>query len=214
MAASNSTKCWTKRYADRPAPDLEVPQCAIRATSSRPWCTEASSRSTHSKLIRWLCSMPGPQDEVHGGEPRPHYDGMGLHRGGAPRVPARRSTEHRYVVSSVDRDARMLCCCACTACSHRPEASVYTEMNAITKGVSLGKYEEGKGKGMEASKGGSQPYVDLMGRRSVATPLKAEIFALIDNCSPPLRRIHIACLVPLPTQNVRLLQPLFLLTLT
>jgi len=42
---------------------------------------------------------------------------------------------------------------------------VYTEMNAITKGVSLGKYEEGKGKGMEASKGGSQPYVDLMGRR-------------------------------------------------
>ncbi|OCH94137.1 hypothetical protein OBBRIDRAFT_198789 [Obba rivulosa] len=44
-------------------------------------------------------------------------------------------------------------------------ASVYTEMNAITKGISLGKYEENRGKGMEASKGGSQPYVDLMGRR-------------------------------------------------
>lgn len=44
-------------------------------------------------------------------------------------------------------------------------ASVYTEMNAISKGVSIGLYDEAKNKGVEASKGGSQPYVDLMGRR-------------------------------------------------
>lgn len=44
-------------------------------------------------------------------------------------------------------------------------ATVYTEMNAISKGVSLGIYEGGKQQGREASKDGSQPYVDLMGRR-------------------------------------------------
>ena len=36
-------------------------------------------------------------------------------------------------------------------------------MNAITKGVSLGIYAKGKEKGLDAD--GSQPYVDLMGRR-------------------------------------------------
>ncbi|KAH9951615.1 hypothetical protein B0H21DRAFT_716738 [Amylocystis lapponica] len=46
-------------------------------------------------------------------------------------------------------------------------ASVYTEMNAITKGVSLGIFDSGTQKGREASQHGSQPYVDLMGRRSV-----------------------------------------------
>ena len=45
------------------------------------------------------------------------------------------------------------------------EATVYTEMNAISKGVSLGIYDQRKEKGVEATKGGSQPYVDLMGRR-------------------------------------------------
>ncbi|KAJ7283566.1 hypothetical protein C8J57DRAFT_1432640 [Mycena rebaudengoi] len=44
-------------------------------------------------------------------------------------------------------------------------ASVYTELNAISKGVSLGVFEQGKEKGMEASRGGSQPYVEIMGRR-------------------------------------------------
>ncbi|OSX60264.1 hypothetical protein POSPLADRAFT_1147841 [Postia placenta MAD-698-R-SB12] len=52
---------------------------------------------------------------------------------------------------------------------HREEAlsiaSVYTEMNAITKGVSLGVFDKNRGKGVEASSSGSQPYVDLMGRR-------------------------------------------------
>jgi len=44
-------------------------------------------------------------------------------------------------------------------------ASVYTDMNAISKGVSLGIYEPDKGNNMEASPSGAQPYVDLMGRR-------------------------------------------------
>ena len=44
-------------------------------------------------------------------------------------------------------------------------ASVYTEMNAITKGVSLGLYASAKQKGIEANRTGSQPYVELMGRR-------------------------------------------------
>ncbi|KAL0576922.1 hypothetical protein V5O48_005068 [Marasmius crinis-equi] len=44
-------------------------------------------------------------------------------------------------------------------------ASVYTEMNAISKGVTLGIFEEGKEKGLDASRGGTQPYVDFIGRR-------------------------------------------------
>lgn len=53
-------------------------------------------------------------------------------------------------------------------------ASVYTEMNAISRGVSLGIYEKSKQEGIEASRTGSQPYVDLMGRRSVfSLPLDA-----------------------------------------
>jgi len=44
-------------------------------------------------------------------------------------------------------------------------ASVYTEMNATSKGVRLGIFEEERGKGMEPTQGGGQPYVDFMGRR-------------------------------------------------
>ncbi|KAK0191044.1 hypothetical protein F5146DRAFT_931348 [Armillaria mellea] len=43
-------------------------------------------------------------------------------------------------------------------------ASVYTEMNALSKGVSLGIYKDGKQKGLDAIRGGSQPYAELMGR--------------------------------------------------
>lgn len=54
-------------------------------------------------------------------------------------------------------------------CSHLawPTASAYTEMNAISKGVSLGIYKDSAERGMEAVKGGSQSYVELMGRRYV-----------------------------------------------
>ena len=44
-------------------------------------------------------------------------------------------------------------------------AAVYTEMNATSKGVALKIFDKGKEKGMEATKDGSQPYVELMGRR-------------------------------------------------
>ncbi|PPR07041.1 hypothetical protein CVT26_005242 [Gymnopilus dilepis] len=44
-------------------------------------------------------------------------------------------------------------------------ASVYTEMNAVTKGVSLGIYTKEHDRGREASRDGSQPYVELIGRR-------------------------------------------------
>ncbi|KAJ6539423.1 hypothetical protein B0H19DRAFT_1178960 [Mycena capillaripes] len=44
-------------------------------------------------------------------------------------------------------------------------ASVYTEMNAVSKGVSLGIYKHGTDRGAEAAKNGTQPYVELMGRR-------------------------------------------------
>ena len=59
--------------------------------------------------------------------------------------------------------------------SHFP-ASVYTEMNAISKGVSLGIYEASKNRGMEATKSGSQPYVDIMGRRLVYMTIPPYLF--------------------------------------
>ena len=40
-------------------------------------------------------------------------------------------------------------------------------MNAVTKGVSLGIYEADEGRGREATKDGSQPYVELIGRKYV-----------------------------------------------
>lgn len=40
-------------------------------------------------------------------------------------------------------------------------------MNAVAKGVSLGIYEDKKQRGMEAVKGGSQSYIEFMGRRYV-----------------------------------------------
>jgi hypothetical protein len=46
-------------------------------------------------------------------------------------------------------------------------ASVYTEMNAVTKGVSLGIYKADEERGREATKDGSQPYVELIGRKYV-----------------------------------------------
>jgi hypothetical protein len=53
---------------------------------------------------------------------------------------------------------------------HRPFAkvgagSVYTEMNAVTKGVFLGLIDESRKKEIEPISGERQPYVDLMGRR-------------------------------------------------
>jgi hypothetical protein len=47
----------------------------------------------------------------------------------------------------------------------RHEASVYTEMNAISKGVSLGLFDKSRKKEIEPIKHSTQPYVDLLGRR-------------------------------------------------
>lgn len=44
-------------------------------------------------------------------------------------------------------------------------ASVYAEMNAVSKGVSIGVCNPGKDKETQKSIDGAQPYVDLMGRR-------------------------------------------------
>ncbi|KAI0268245.1 hypothetical protein BC834DRAFT_868576 [Gloeopeniophorella convolvens] len=44
-------------------------------------------------------------------------------------------------------------------------ASVYTEMNAVSKGVSLGLYDKTREGRLEAAHGGAQPYVELLGRR-------------------------------------------------
>ena len=88
-------------------------------------------------------------------------------------------------------------------------ASVYTEMNAISKGVSIGIYSEDKKNGVEASTGGSQPYVDLMGRRYVLaftaiTPSSSRVVLYIDLM---IYSIHIDCPSPrfwlLQIQGVR-----------
>ncbi|KAJ6628697.1 hypothetical protein B0H10DRAFT_1940108 [Mycena sp. CBHHK59/15] len=64
-------------------------------------------------------------------------------------------------------------------------ASVYTELNAISKGVALGVFKEGKERGMEASKGGSQPYVELMGRRPLFQTQNSQWRALSNGTAVP-----------------------------
>ncbi|KAH7887672.1 hypothetical protein F5I97DRAFT_1935756 [Phlebopus sp. FC_14] len=58
-------------------------------------------------------------------------------------------------------------------------ASVYTEMNAVSKGVSLGLIDEGRKKEIEPIPGGQQPYVDLMGRRPLYQSQSSKWRALI-----------------------------------
>ncbi|CDO71254.1 hypothetical protein BN946_scf184908.g11 [Trametes cinnabarina] len=67
-------------------------------------------------------------------------------------------------------------------------ASVYTEMNAVTKGVSLGIYKGGSENGKEASRTGSQPYVELMGRRPLYQTASSQWHALSSGQpSPPTK---------------------------
>jgi hypothetical protein len=56
----------------------------------------------------------------------------------------------------------------CISHTYRFKASVYTEMNAVSKGISLGIFDESRKPITEATRDGSQPYVDVMGRRYVA----------------------------------------------
>jgi len=55
-------------------------------------------------------------------------------------------------------------------------------MNAVSKGVSLGIYRADEERGREAAKGGSQPYVDLIGRKCVL---------VVPRLYPPLM-LHVA----------------------
>ncbi|EIW82120.1 hypothetical protein CONPUDRAFT_102921 [Coniophora puteana RWD-64-598 SS2] len=64
-------------------------------------------------------------------------------------------------------------------------ASAYTEMNAISKGVSIGVFKTSKKEEMERYEGGAQPYIDLMGRRPLYQTRSEQWRALI-NASPAL----------------------------
>ncbi|KAG1783256.1 hypothetical protein EV702DRAFT_1176445 [Suillus placidus] len=64
-------------------------------------------------------------------------------------------------------------------------ASVYTEMNAISKGVSLGIFDKSRKKEIEPIKGSTQPYVDLLGRRPLYQT-QNETWRALDNTSPAL----------------------------
>ncbi|KAJ7665541.1 hypothetical protein B0H17DRAFT_1184561 [Mycena rosella] len=64
-------------------------------------------------------------------------------------------------------------------------ASVFTELNAVSKGVSMGIYKKGTERGMEASKGGSQPYVELMGRRPLFQAHTSQWRALSNGTAVP-----------------------------
>jgi len=63
-------------------------------------------------------------------------------------------------------------------------ANVYTEMNAISKGVSLGIFDASRNNGMEAARAGSQPYVDIMGRRVPLYQMQSEKWRALSNNSP------------------------------
>ncbi|KAH7914198.1 hypothetical protein BJ138DRAFT_1057479 [Hygrophoropsis aurantiaca] len=64
-------------------------------------------------------------------------------------------------------------------------ASVYTEMNAISKGVAIGVYSSDKTKETSSIPGAVQPYVDLMGRRPLYQTQTSQWRALANN-SPAL----------------------------
>ncbi|KAH9943470.1 uncharacterized protein BXZ73DRAFT_74410 [Epithele typhae] len=81
-------------------------------------------------------------------------------------------------------------------------ASVYTEMNAITRGVTLGLYADGKQKGMEASRTGNQPYVELMGRRE--PPFFTPPYGVLRS-SPLFLRSAAALDAQMATRNLALL---------
>lgn len=65
-------------------------------------------------------------------------------------------------------------------------ASVYTEMNAISKGVSLGLFDKSREKEIEPIKDSTQPYVDLLGRRIPLYRTQNETWRALDNTSPAL----------------------------
>ncbi|KAL7282388.1 hypothetical protein ACG7TL_003859 [Trametes sanguinea] len=75
-------------------------------------------------------------------------------------------------------------------------ASVYTEMNAVTKGVSLGIYKDGEQRGREASRTGSQP-------RHIGANVELDFLALAALNTWPAPRCLDVDLLSIPYQNVR-----------
>ncbi|TFK75834.1 hypothetical protein BDN72DRAFT_831278 [Pluteus cervinus] len=63
-------------------------------------------------------------------------------------------------------------------------ATVYTEMNAISKGISLGLVEDKKGKGLEASREGTQPFIEIMGRRVPLFKSQDQQWCALSNGTP------------------------------
>ncbi|RXW24679.1 hypothetical protein EST38_g1137 [Candolleomyces aberdarensis] len=63
-------------------------------------------------------------------------------------------------------------------------ASVYTEMNAVSKGITLGLYDKKKEQGLEASTNGAQPYVELIGRRVPVYRTQDEQWRALSNSNP------------------------------
>lgn len=65
-------------------------------------------------------------------------------------------------------------------------ASVYTQMNAISKGVAKGVFEKGEEKGIHATS--AQPHVDLMGRRYAGGSLSlCSVANVLVECKPFVR---------------------------
>lgn len=98
---------------------------------------------------------------------------MGLRRRRAPGLFARRSAQHRYgILLPFPQRSQLLLSLRisflCFSILFPPTASVYTEMNAVSKGVSLGIFDKKRETDLKAAHAGgaeAQPYVDLLGRR-------------------------------------------------
>lgn len=75
-------------------------------------------------------------------------------------------------------------------------ASAYTEMNAISKGVSLGIFEKRRADGVELAKGETQPYVDFMGRR-----MYVSLLIHISNPARSIRNAYSKYTVPRSTDR-------------
>lgn len=73
-----------------------------------------------------------------------------------------------------------------TMCLSSP-ASVYTELNAVSRGITLGVYAKGKDGSHEVGSNDAQSFIELMGRRCVLSPvyraIPADWCVLLGPCS-------------------------------
>ncbi|KAJ2936939.1 hypothetical protein H1R20_g179, partial [Candolleomyces eurysporus] len=64
------------------------------------------------------------------------------------------------------------------------EEALSIEMNAVSKGITLGLYDKKKEQGLEASTNGAQPYVELIGRRVPVYRTQDEQWRALSNSNP------------------------------